>query len=165
MSIGSSVAVGEHIFSVKHLAEDHVYYEQKAKAEKPARSYSVSIEYTNHTYTKACKNDSDIYHAKDKSGNRRVFDYDRYQLSFDLPILIRNLMDMHVYRVDNGYMITREMILNGEKIDYEVYFTIWRSQNNSMRLLVRSAYPRDRFHQDNKSKRQKVSFAVLLYKL
>ncbi len=130
-----------------------------AKGDKPAQTYRIRIIYSLHCFTVMYQNSNDP--ALNYSDNRetRTFSYERYQLSFQLPKIIKTLEQGFVYhtgkrnflRIDNA---------NGEQL--EVFFTVQKSKESELdlQLYVQSAYVRTK---GNSPKAGKIRFAIVAY--
>lgn len=74
----------------------------------------------------------------------RSFNFERYELSFLLPDIIRSLDRRLCYHGRFNNFMTFEVIRNGMVRHYQIYFQVSRSKQNEGRLslFVQSAYPK-----------------------
>lgn len=161
----TKLMVGDHSFDIKHLLATNISFRQPAKNGMPERIHFVEVDYGEHAYSRYNEGLSTGSGMKDRSGNSRIFDIDRYYASFDLPGLIKDLMNTRIYRAGgDSYMIRKPIRLNGYDVDYEVYFEVWAFKG-SLRLRVKTAYTRDLGHQSNRPNyKEKISFSVIIDK-
>lgn len=103
------------------------------------------------------------------SRETRHFDFKRHALSLRLPGIIKGLMGCTCFHAKNDNYLTMASIgEDGDKIDYEIYFSVSRSSKpRVVNLYVQSAYSRDEHHRTNKNNTAKLTeipFAVILFK-
>ena len=144
--IPSSLAVSDHRYSLSHLAGGLIRLVQPARDGRPDRIYPVTVIYTNHVYSREIKpGDNQSIELKDSYGNGRIFDYERYFASYELPRIIENLSNMTIYHAKEDFMVISEAITpDGRTLDYGVFFKTYLSNNRTLTLRVKSAYTNDR---------------------
>jgi len=96
-------------------------------------------------------------------GKERVFCPTRFELSQQLPELIRQLPESHVYMTPEANFV--RLALN-DGVEYRMYFNVRRfaEEGYDLRIIVESAYRPDKPGLPP-SKMQKVRFKVLVDKL
>lgn len=159
---------GEEEYDLCHLHPSTITYTQEAKGGKPARCYTVDVTYSMHCFTRGIKvgerpeRDLCYFDAREI----RVFDFQRYELSHQLPGIVMGLCNRKVYHSGKGNFFTIEMIdrRTGARLEYEVYFVATRSSRQGrISLMVQSAYVRDPKHLANRPKLKPIAFPVILF--
>lgn len=155
-------------YDLSHLHPFVQSYLQPANGRNPPRGYRVNVLYSLHCFTRSGAGetiDSSVQYSDDRE--TRVFDFRRYNLSLQLPEVMKNLIAAKCYEADRGNFFTVHLADdNGNSIDYEVYFTVSKSSTAGiLNLFVQSAYPRDAAYRSNRpNKRPKpIGFAIILY--
>ncbi len=101
------------------------------------------------------------------SRETRIFDFRRYDLSRHLPAIIESLITCKCFHAGRGNFFTvRVLDEHGNKVDYEIYFTVSRSsRQGAVNLYIQSAYARDAEHRSNKPRisPRPVRFSVILF--
>jgi hypothetical protein len=132
------------------------------------RDIAIAVDFLGHCYTKAFdgavhgKNEILFY---DGGSRPRVFCPDRYQLSFQLPDLLRTLPGKKVFQttVNRNYLYAVTLPVEG--VIYEIYFMLKRDDEEcDLRLIVESAYPVAAPSAMRKRPNQ-IRFNVLAYKI
>lgn len=154
-------------YDLAHLdAFDHVYV-QDASADKPERRYAVRIHFGHHTFTEGRKPGDDlamVYPAPSK--DLRTFDVIRWELSRQLPAIIRSLMTRPVSHTGHENFFTVEVTtLGAEAVEYEVYFDVELDSSRRLQLVVSSAFPRDPSRISQRPHRRPMRFAVILHNI
>lgn len=73
----------------------------------------------------------------------RAFCFDRYRWSLSLPELIRTLDGHHCHFTGYGnWLVIRAIDDQGHEVDYEIYFQLRRHGEDTLRMVVESAYVR-----------------------
>lgn len=159
---------GVEEFDLCHLHPSTITYEQEAKGGKPARCYTVEVFFSMHCFTRGIKAgecpDPNLCYRDDRE--TRVFDFQRYELSHQLPDIVRGLCGRKVYHSGKGNFFTIEVVdkRTGVRLEYEVYFAASRSSRKGrIHLVVQSAYVRDPEHLANRPKLKPISFPVILF--
>lgn len=118
----SKIDVCDHSFDISHLKSELARYVQGAKGLNPDRIYSVKIHYSNHVYSRSRSAHDAGYDFLDGARNERVFDYDRYLASYELPGIILGLMTAKIFHANDGsFMVTSRINQYGVDVDYDVY--------------------------------------------
>nr|VFJ55285.1 MAG: hypothetical protein BECKFW1821A_GA0114235_10535 [Candidatus Kentron sp. FW]VFJ61581.1 MAG: hypothetical protein BECKFW1821B_GA0114236_106612 [Candidatus Kentron sp. FW] len=101
---------------------------------------------------------------------KRVFCFERYELSLQLPGIIRTLGERKCYSTPRGNFFAIEPVtLNGEKAEYEVYFRIPKATKRTMRhsrlnLHVQSAYARTGGYETSQPKKTRLDLGEIARK-
>lgn len=162
---------GQDTYDLGHLHPRTITYVQEAKGGKAARTYAVEVHFSMHCFTRGFKSgeapDPDICYRDHRDHREtRVFDFQRYSLSKQLPAIVDNLARRRCYHTGRGNFFTIELVnqLTGCRIEYEVYFTAVRgTRAGVVNLYVQSAYVRDGQHRNNRPQRKAISFHVILF--
>jgi len=97
---------------------------------------------------------------------KRVFCFERYELSHRLPEIIRNLGEDNCYRTRGENFFTIKLTSrDGRKVEYEVYFDVTRSkQKGRLYLVVQSAYARTDDYATTQPEKRKIGLGTIAYK-
>ena len=132
---------------------------------KPKQTYRLNVIFSLHCFTRAPKRDEQIPPHLAYSDHRetRIFDHDRYDLSFQLPAVIRELAERKCYHDRYGNFYVIELIdENGVTRYYSIYFTLSKAgRKRGLNLYVSSAHARDRLPYEKNTK--PIRFRVLVY--
>lgn len=91
---------------------------------------------------------------------KRIFCFSRYQLSFLLPEIAKQLDYRSCFHTGKGNFFTIEL---SDQQEYEIYFKVSKSGKGLLRLFIESAYVRDKEHSSSRPKKKKISFFVIAY--
>lgn len=158
------------VYSLSHLNSFRVTYIQPATKDKQEKKYHCIIEFSTHCFTKdPHKNTSDNTKYSDEliyktEKENRIFCFERYNLSFRLPNILKNEMTKNkcYFTSANDKFLSIDVIEDEKKINYEIYFSLKKSslKECDVHIFINSAYIRS----DNKTipRRKNISFFVLL---
>ena len=97
-------------------------------------------------------------------GDRRIFDAGRWERSKLLPDIIAKLPTSRCEQSGYGNFFTIEIIAeDGSKIEYEVFFRVWKPGRGRIFLHVESAYVRDADYGSSRPKGMVIDFYVILH--
>jgi hypothetical protein len=155
-------------YALEHLHPKVVVYEQPAANDKPARQYKVQLIYSLHCFTRKAESDETIDQALFYRDSRecRIFDFRRYGLSKQLPMIVEAFYCRQCYHTGKGNFFVVELIgEDGVKEEYEIYFEASRSSvRGVLNLYIQSAYVRDKEHASNRPKKKPIGFYIILFK-
>jgi len=123
------------------------------------------VGYSSHPFTKQCP-DEEIPHAPySKSHDLRVFCLERYQLSHQLPNIIKSIESRRCYATNfRNYFIVDTLDLLPPNTDYRVFFNTKKAEPDAMRLFVESAYAGNPSKLPHGSRRESLMFRALVGK-
>ncbi len=154
------------LYDLSHVHPIEYVFVQPSKDHKPERPYLFDIAFGLHTFTRGIKkgeipNNNLLYRD---SREKRVFCFDRYELSKKLPGIVQFLGERHCYHTGHGNFFTVELTgSEGQTQHYEIYFEASRSSKKGrLNLFVQSAYVRDDIKSQPKTK--KINFYVIAFK-
>jgi hypothetical protein len=148
-------------YDLSHLDAHEVEYLDDRNINNPI-TYRFIVTYGFHCFTKASDDLTDeqsellMYRAPKES---RPFNIERYQLSKQLPDIIKALGEQTTLVIHAGYgnyAAVKVLDSKGVEVDYFVAFTVFR-EKKKFRLHVMSAYPK----YDGIGKIQKVKFFTI----
>jgi len=153
-------------YDLSHLHPCVHSYLQPAKGTNPPRGYKVQVTYSLHCFTRAGVGeipDGELLYSD--SRETRIFDFERYNLSRQLPAIIRTLPDRRCFHAERSNYFTIDVVKEQAALEYEVYFALSRSSTKGLlNLFVQSAYGRDTRHGANKPQHRKpVGFYTILH--
>jgi hypothetical protein len=149
------------IYDLSHLNAQWVEYLDTRDAEKPT-TYKFIVTYGLHCFTKDLEELSTeksqllMYNAPRES---RPFNFERYELSKQLPGIINSLGNKETLVCHAGYgkfATVKVLDSNGSEVSYFVPFAVFK-ENKKLRLHVQSAYPK----YEGIGRVQKVGFFVI----
>jgi len=153
-------------YDLSHLHPIAVTYQQPAKGDRPTRCYSVEVSFGLHCFTRSAAPDEGRDPALLYSDSRetRVFDFRRYELSKQLPAIVRDLSRRKCYHSGKGNFFTVVSLDDqGRRIEYDVFFEASRSAKRGVvRLFVQSAYVRDAQH-SSRPRLKPIGIYVILH--
>lgn len=157
-------------YSLDHLSEFEWIYTQPAKDSKPEKSYKFIVEFSLHCFTYGPnKNKGETVnslplelHYSD-SRETRAFCFKRWELSFKLPDIAKEISQRNCFNTGKGNFFTIELVNEetGNTEDYEIYFKVSRVKKGWLRLYIESAYVRDREHGTDQPEKKKINFFVI----
>ncbi len=153
----------ELIYSLEHLHPFEFDVIQEAKLNKPERKYPFMVAFSLHCFSKKIDpSDNNNLSYKD-SREERTFCFDRYELSKNLPEIIKDIGKKKCRHTGHGNFFIVEILReDGNTINYEIYFKVTKGQGSQLSLYIESAYPRDDKHV-RKNKKKPIGFYVIAY--
>lgn len=150
------------VFSLTHLDAELITYQDSKQADI---NYKFYVTYSHHCFTKDEHIDQDqqnksLLYASPK--DRRAFHIGRYNLSKNLPQIVKTLPEQLVYHggYDN-YCCASFKDEQGNEIIYQIVFSVFRSQKK-LRLHVESAYLLEKsLGKVKKVRFEKIAWALL----
>jgi hypothetical protein len=98
---------------------------------------------------------------------RRIFDFRRYDLSLQLPAIVKSLKTCKCFHTEHGNFFTVSIVDEaGDKVDYEINFTVSKSSKAGIiNLFIQSAYPRDAAYSSSRPRKhpKPIGFPVILH--
>lgn len=166
-------------YDLSHLLARVVEFTMPATGKFPALTVSMQVEYTSHCVTYGSAIDgkpfdftslSPARRLRDHRGIERVFCFDRYRWSLQLPEIIARLDSHTCYFTGRENWLAIDMIDDeGRRCEYEVFFRLRRGDApRTLRLVVESAYVRDPAKKKPglpRSRRGRIKFAVMAAKI
>jgi hypothetical protein len=152
-------------YDLLHLHPHSLRYEQPAKCDKPALTYTVEVSFSLHCFTRGNREgeqpDPELLYSD--SRETRIFDFQRHELSKQLPGIVQNLPRRKCYNTGKGNFFTVELVGDqGQQIEYDIFFAASRSTRKGLVLFVQSAYVRDGQH-GSRPQAKPIGFNVILY--
>jgi hypothetical protein len=148
-------------YHLAHLHPTTITYEQSAKGNKPACTYTVNVTFGLHCFTCGITPQCDPALLYSDAREAREFDFQRYELSKRLPEIVGDLSCRKCFHTEHGNFFTIDLVdEQGEVLSYEVYFAASGSQNGCVNLFVQSAYVR---HKSSRHHKKPISFFVILF--
>jgi hypothetical protein len=150
-------------YDLAHLHNQTITLTQPAKGDKPAIVYEIDVEFSHHCFTSGTtKRPLDPVLKYCDKRECRNFDLGRYELSKQLPEIIRTLAQTKCYHSGKGNFFKVKLVdVGGKEKEYEIYFAASRSRrgNGVLKLYVQSAYIRTR---GNQPTRKPIGLFVIL---
>lgn len=153
------------VYELSHLHPFTWYLTLGKEGVHPERKYRFNIEFSMHCFTKKLIDnkaitDEALFYSGPKE--TRLFCFERYELSKQLPEIINNIDKKPCWHTNHGHFFTIELQnQNGVKSDYEIYFDVHKSGKGWLTLIVKSAYVRDEKYGTTQPKKRKIRFSVI----
>lgn len=153
-------------YDLSHLNSFLYEFEQSSLKDGSAQKYLVAILFSHHCFTEGKKpGDDPLLEFLDAGPKRdhRTFDEVRWELSKNLPEIVKGLMERYIAHTNHNGFFTIEVVLDsGTRVDYEVYFEVARVKGK-LYLTVTSAFPRDPARIGARPRGSKIRFSTILY--
>lgn len=138
--------LGDELYSLSHLHPFTFKVVVPASEKMPERSYDLNVIFSLHCFTRSCREDEELPPDLAYSDNRetRIFDIDRYQLSMELPGIVRGLAERKCYHDKHGNFYVFEIRDGDGSIKYySVFFSVTKSGKKSgLNLFISTAHLR-----------------------
>lgn len=159
---------GGECYDLRHLHPRTCRYEQPAKGDRPARTYTVDVIFSLHCFTRAALDEEEVDTALLYSDDRemRVFDFQRYELSKQLPAIIESLGSRRCFQTGHDNFFSVAIVdRDGNNVEYDIFFTASRASRKRgvVNLYVQSAYVRDKQHGNRPRMKSPIGFYVILF--
>jgi hypothetical protein len=149
------------VYDLSHLKAEWIEYLDDRDEEKPI-TYKFLVTYGLHCFTKNLESLSTEESAAlmyCSARESRAFNFERYELSKQLPTIIRSLGQKSCLVCHAGYgnyAVVKIITAAGLEVDYFIVFSAFREQKK-LRLHITSAYPKE----SGIGKVKKVGFFVI----
>lgn len=154
-------------YDLSHLDSFEWAYFYEAGEKRPERTYKFHISFSMHCFTRKPKDNEEVDESLWYAGSKetRVFCFDRYELSSQLPEIVKSLGDRKCFQTNHGNFFTIELTTkSGEQVEYEVFFDVTRATRRGyLNLVVESAYIRTDDYQSIQPKKRKIRLDVIAY--
>ena len=134
-------------YDLRHLCPRTLQFERPAQGDKLAIIFSVDVIFSLHCFTHErppCAYDMNLTYSDARE--MRLFDFERYELSKKLPMIIETLAQRKCFHTGHGNFVTVEVVSgDGVTVDYHVFFTASKSDRKGrVNIYIQSAYVPDR---------------------
>lgn len=156
------------VYDLSHLDPFEWCYTAAAGEKRPERTYKFHVTFSMHCFSRTPKGGeqiaSDMWYEGPKE--KRVFCFDRHELSHQLPEIIRGLGERVCWHTHHGNFFTIELTTEGGfEVEYEVYFDVTRATRRGwLNLIVESAYVRTDEYESTQPKKRKIRLDVIAHK-
>ena len=154
-------------YDLSHLDPFEWRYTAKASGKRPERTYKFHVTFSMHCFTRNPKDGEQITTDSWYEGpkEKRVFCFDRYELSHQLPEIIKSTGNRVCWHTHHGNFFTVELTTKeGEEVEYEVYFDVTRATRRGwLHLIVQSAYVRTEEYKSTRPGKRKIRLDVIAY--
>lgn len=155
------------VYDLTHLHPFEHHYEHTPTGGE-VQVFKCHVIFSMHCFTRDLEDGdnytADLIYPYDK--DHRLFDFARYELSKQLPDIIRSLNQRPCWHTHHGTFFTIEITdQDNQKKDYEVYFSVTRASRGKgwLNLYVHSAYMRDEAHRGSQPRKRKIGFNVIAH--
>ena len=141
-----SHTMGDEVFELEHLHPALWDITIPAKGKNPERNLTVAVSYSLHCFTRQEKAGETVAADAWYSDSResRVFDRERWALSYSLPEIMSTLEKRRCLHTGREEFVTVEILHEGRTVEYAVFFTVTKSGKAGvdLNLFVNSAHER-----------------------
>ncbi|NOY15854.1 MAG: hypothetical protein GXP23_02765 [Gammaproteobacteria bacterium] len=135
------------VYNLTHLHPFEHAFTRAEKDEKPAEIFNFEFMFGLHTFTRGSKDGQPIpleLRYRD-SRETREFCFTRYELSKQLPDIVRALDTHRCFHTRHGnFFIIERVTREGKIVHYEVYFDIKREKGGGYDVLYSQRVPEGR---------------------
>jgi len=130
---------------------------------------NVLVRFSMHCFTRSSL-DGEIYDNNleyEDNREKRVFDFYRHELSFNLPDAIKELNSKKCFHTNKGNFFTVELVDNGGGVvEYEIFFDIHKVKkgNNGLALQIQTAFVRSNDYKTSMPKKRNIKLKVIIGK-
>src|ERR1039458_3040672 len=114
---------------LRHLYPRTLQFERPTQGDKPAVIFTVDVIFSLHCFTQELPSgayDSSLTYSDARE--TRLFDFERYEFSKKLPMIIETLAQRKCFHTGHGNFVTVEVVRgDGITVDYHVFFTASKS--------------------------------------
>ena len=159
---------GSNEYSLGHLDSFEWHFEAPASGKRPNRLYKFHVTFSMHCFTRVPlpseTTDNSLWYSGAKE--RRLFCFDRYELTHQLPEIVRDMGNRPCFVTKHDNFFTIEITLqSGLTVEYEVYFDVTKaSRRGWLNLVVQSAYVRTAGYRSQQPRKRKIRLDVIAYK-
>lgn len=155
-------------FDCSHLHPFDLEFHTSPKDGQIQERYRVRVFFSCHCFTTLQKPGDDprleVTHAKSKH-DPRSFNETRWELSKQLPSIVRDFMNRKAFHTGKGnYVIVEILGRDGVPCEYGVYFELNRnSREKRLHLDIQSAYLHDDESRNRSGQRRPIQFKFLIH--
>jgi hypothetical protein len=154
-----SFNLSDEEYNLDHLnACKHIFTHPKRN-----ESYTLYFTFSHHVFTRSIKQTENVEPAfiYPYPSDERVFDEIRFELSKNLPEIVKTLPEQFCYHGGySRYCSCKISRSDGSVVDYQVVYRVWK-ERGKMRFHTESAYPLE----GRLGKVKKVDFWVICHNL
>lgn len=159
----------EKEYDLSHAESFEWVFDAPAVGKRQACKYKFLVIFGFHTFTRGAVGEETLDGNPllyEENGDKRLFDFERYELSKGLAGIIKELGVRRCYHTNHDSFFTIELLGDGEEKpkEYEVYFKASKSSRKGwLNLYIKSAYVRDPNYKSSQPQKRKIGFQVIAY--
>jgi hypothetical protein len=112
-------------YDLAHLHPRTLQFVRVAQGKEPSVEYQVDVIFSLHCFSDKVVPDTDPKLLYSDSRETRMFDFERYVLSKQLPAIVESFSQRKCFQTDRSDFVTVEVIREDATIaNYHVYFTV-----------------------------------------
>lgn len=138
--------LSEKVYELNHLHPSTKNLVIPTKGNMPERKLTLAVSYSLHCFTRRIKEGEVVSNELWYSDSResRVFDENRWKLSFHLPQIISTLEKRKCLHTGREEFVTVQIVHEGVELEYAVFFTVTKSNKSGidLNLFINSAHER-----------------------
>lgn len=153
-------------YDLSHLDPFDWHYTTEATDKLTAIKYKFQVTFSMHCFSRKPLVNEQV------TGNmwypwpreQRIFCFDRYEFSKQLPDIIQDLGGRNCWHTHHGTFFTIEVTTKGvQKTEYEIYFDVTKAtrKGNWLNLVIQSAYERTDAYASTRPKKRKIRLHVI----
>ncbi len=151
-------------YDLSHLHPFALELIQPAQGDKLEKKYTFWVRFSLHCFSKSIEDGDDPSLEYRDNRETRTFCHKRYELSFYLPEIIREINEKRCSHTGYGNFFLVEFLTEeGATIEYEIYFNVRRTKSSSaqLELFIQSAYARSNESKKYRHETRKIGFFVI----
>ena len=156
-------------YDLSHITPFYWHYTAEAGEKRPERTYHFQVTFSMHCFTRKALTEENIADNLWYQGpnERRVFCFDRHELSLLLPEIITSLNERTCWHTGHNNFFTIELATQeGDTAEYEIYFNVTKATRKGwLNLIVESAYVRTATYNTQRPKKRKIRLDVIAYNI
>lgn len=160
---------GVKVFELSHLDSFDLDYIVPEKNQRPEQRYKIRVDFSAHCFTKefVCGEGYSSEYSFVERGETRLFNEERYELSKQLPKILKSIGSRSCFHAHSGNFVLIEKVTSqGESAPYHVFFKVSKSAGKAFLILyVSSAYIPDRAPDPRAKPRKPIAFSVIAYNI
>jgi len=132
-----------------------------------AEVYKVETIFTSHCFTRQPQNtesyDKNLLYSDGYES--RLFDFRRYELSKQLPEILRTMPGRKPYHNNNrrNFFTVEVMAENGSLVEYDIFFKLRKAARGRLEMIVETAFVRDPEYDSIRPAGKPIRFWIILH--
>jgi hypothetical protein len=154
-------------YDLAHLHPRTFRFERPPEGNRPAEIYTVDAIFASHCFTRQPKKaesfDKDLLYFD--GYENRLFDFRRYEVSKQLPEIIRTMPARKPYHNKNrrNFFTVEVISEDGSPVEYDVFFKMRKKAKGRLEMIVETAFVRDPGYGSIRPAGKPIRFWIILH--
>jgi hypothetical protein len=154
-------------YELTHLHPRTFRFERPAEGNRAAEVYKVDTIFTSHCFTRQPKKaetyDNNLLYFDGYES--RLFDFRRYELSKQLPEIVRTMpARKSCHNSNRRNFFTVEVIGENDRlVEYDVFFKVRKMAKGRLEMIVETAFVRDPEYDSSRPSGKPIRFWIILH--